>query len=101
ADDQVRVDFVERLVDVAGLVLDYFELHVGRQLRRHLRKLRLDRLDHCYGVGVRLALDLQRHRRTAIESGQRTLLFGAILSPADVANADGRSVARSEEHTSE
>ena len=93
SNDQVRVDFVECLVDVAGLVLDHFELHVGRQLRRHLRQLRLDGLDHRDRVRVGLALDLQRYRGTAIEPGQRTLFLGAILGPANVADTDRRSVA--------
>src|SRR5439155_576056 len=69
-----------------------FELHVGRQLRRDLRQLRLDGLDHRDRVRVGLALDLQRYRGTAIEPGQRSLFLGAILGPANVADADGRSV---------
>ena len=61
AEDQVHVDLVQRGVDVARLVADDLELHVGRQLRlRGRARFALTRLDHRDGVGAGLAAHLER-----------------------------------------
>ena len=59
AEHEVEVDLVQRRVDVARLVADDLELHVGGQLRREARQARLDRLDDGDRVLARLPPHLQ------------------------------------------
>ena len=62
-------------------------------MRSQLAQLLLDPFDDSHGVGSGLAQNVQCHRGRAIEPGKGTLLFGAILRPANVPHPDGRTVA--------
>ncbi len=90
----MQVDLVQRGVDVARLIADHFELHVGGQAACYPREVLFHRLDDRHRVGARLAQNLQLHRRHAVEPRQRALLLGAVLGGADVAYANRRAVHR-------
>ena len=88
AEQQVIVNLPERLVDVARLIADDFQLHIARQLRPHALELFLHAFDDGDGVRARLAADIQRHGGDAVKPCGRTLLLGPVLGAADVAHAD-------------
>src|SRR5438876_5281799 len=85
-------DLMQRRVDIPLLVADDLHLDVGWQLGRDPSELGFDVADNCDTVGSRLAANLERDCRRTVQMGQRTLLFGPILDPANVANLDGRAV---------
>ena len=91
AEHQVQVDLVQRRVDVARLVADDLELHVARQLRRDALEAGLDAFDDRDRVRARLPADLQSVTvGTPSSRASDPLLLGAVLGPADVADADRR-----------
>ena len=102
AEHQVQVDLVQRGVDVARLVADDLERHVGGQLR--LRRARGCALTPSMTATV-FAPDCRRMARvtvgTPLRRAMRPLLLRAVLGPADVAHADGHAVARGDDEVVE
>src|SRR5262249_46313386 len=94
AQDQVCIDFVQGLVDVAGLVADDLYTYVSRELCDDPLQILLHRVDHLDGVGPGLPPDFQDHRRVVIQTRCSAWFLGAILRTADVPNADRRAVHR-------
>ncbi len=101
AEHEVHVDLVERRVDVGRLVADDLERDAGGQSRPDALEAGLGGFDDRHGVGARLPPHVEHDRRHAVETREGSLLLGAILGAPDVANADGRAVARRDDQVVE
>ena len=85
------VDLVERLVDVARLVGEDDELHVGGQVLLERDEFLFHALDHRDGVRAGLAADGEGDGGFAVQAREGALFLRAVLGRADVANADRRA----------
>ena len=79
AQDEVNLDLVQRLVDIARLVADHFDPHIRRKLGRQLAQFLLHALDHSHRVRARLPDDIERHSGRAVQPGDGALLFRPIF----------------------
>ena len=79
-------------LDVARLVLHYFERDPPRQQLLDARQPRLDVVNHLDRIGAGLAPDFDGHRILAVVARRGALLLAAVLGITDVADADGDAI---------
>ncbi len=97
----MHVDLVQGRVDVARLVLEHLDLDPGRQRGRGQRQVLLDRGDGRHRVGAGLSAHLEDHRPRPVEAGDRALLLGPVLGPAEIADPHRHPADRGHHHVVE
>ena len=91
-DEERPHDLLDRDPDELGRVVGTRVGHAVREARGEPRHGRLDPARHVEGVGARQLEDADERRRLAADAAERSVVLGAQLHAADVAESQHRAI---------
>ena len=91
-DDDGRRDLLHRDLDERGRIVGGFHRHACREKLLPFFQFGVDALHRCHGIGVRVAVHLHRHARSAVVDVHSTIGAGADFDLCDVAEMHDAAV---------